>query len=260
MPPLPALAHWESTRTALHQAAQVLGAIREFQATPQPNYHHLPLRVTPTGLTTGPLPVGGALDLDFTRAHIAYTSPAGTGPTIPLIGHSQATLAAAVLAAMHQAGHPADPTPANISGTAPLILDSGLAGDYAAALFRLFTALARLRARLNGPQTALVVWPHGFDLSGVWFKHGFEEAADPHINLGFSPGSAGFDRPYLYLYAYPEPPGWLEIALPAPARWHRGSWTGVVIDYDAVAALPEPEATLEALLEDIVGQVQRAMG
>jgi hypothetical protein len=260
MPPLPALTDWDATRAALHQAAQVIGAIREYKAAPQPNFHHLPLTVTPTGLSSGPLAVGGELMLDFTRAHVTYTCPADTCSVIPLNGHTQASLTEAVLTAMAEAGHPAEPARANTGGTDLLVVDRGLAGDYAEALYRIFTALARLRARLNGPQTALVVWPHGFDLSGLWFKQGFEEARDPHINFGFSPGSAGLARPYLYLYAAPEPAGWTDLQLPEPAYWHRAGWTGVVIPYDALAALPEPEAALESLLREIVGRVQAVMG
>ncbi|HUN05666.1 MAG TPA: DUF5996 family protein [Aggregatilineales bacterium] len=259
MPPLPALTNWDSTRMTLHQAAQVLGAIREFQATPQSNYHHLPLMVTPNGLRSGPLPVGGELVLDFNRAHITYTCPADTCSTIPLSGHTQTSLAAAVLEAMAKTGHPAEPSPASFNGTHPLVIDRIQASDYASALYRVFTALARVRARLNGSQTALVVWPHGFDLSGLWFQRGFDEAADPHINIGFSPGSPGIDRPYVYLYAWPQPPGWTTLSLPELAHWHQQNWTGVVIPYDSLAPLPNPEAKLEDLLETVMKAVQEVM-
>jgi hypothetical protein len=36
-------------------------------------------------------------------------------------------------------------------------------------VYRVFTAAARFRARLEGSQTPIVVWPEHFDLSTLWF-------------------------------------------------------------------------------------------
>ncbi len=47
---LPALLNWDTTRTTLHQAAQVIGAVRAGVAAPEPNWAHLGLRVAPEGL------------------------------------------------------------------------------------------------------------------------------------------------------------------------------------------------------------------
>jgi hypothetical protein len=96
-----------------------------------------------------------------------------------------------------------------------------------------------------------VVWPHGFDLSFLWFARGFDEGGDPHLNFGFSPGSPGFPRPYVYAYAHPKPEGMFDFKPPAPARWNTEPWTGIVIDYDALAAASDAESTLETLLLDI---------
>ncbi|MCA9909157.1 MAG: hypothetical protein KC519_10955, partial [Anaerolineae bacterium] len=76
----------------------------------------------------------------------------------------------------------------------------------------------------------------------------------PHINLGFAPFSEGFPRPYLYAYAYPYPEPFERPELPAPARWHTQGWTGVVVDYDAIANQDDDPATfVEALCEGIFG-------
>ncbi len=259
--PLPALTNWDNTRIALHQAAQVVGAIRKLDATPLPNWQHLALEVTPQGLTSGKLApsIGGELVLDFHQAAVIYTCPANTVSTIPIQGHSQISLTDAVLAAMAKAGHPATPDRAKIGGTSTLNPDAATAADYHQSLYSIYTAIARFRTRLFGGMTRAIIWPHGFDLSFLWFARGFEENSDPHLNFGFSPGSAGFPRPYVYAYAHPKPPGLLDIQLPAPARWNTEGWTGVVIDYDTLAAKSNPEWELESVLLEIYASLSSLM-
>jgi hypothetical protein len=248
---LPLLANWDSTRQALHQAAQIAGAVRGTLVPPQPNNAHLPLFVTPDGLTTGDLHGEGLIDLDFRQRALVYTCPAGTVTSLPLAGHTQVTLTDALLAAMQATGHPAAPKREKLTGTTALDADARLAADYADALYSIYSATARYRARLLGAMSPLVVWPHGFDLSFLWFARGFEERSDPHLNVGFSPGSPGLPRPYVYIYAYPAPPDMFDVQLPASARWNREPWTGIVIDYDQLAAQDEPEMRLEADLRAI---------
>jgi hypothetical protein len=248
---LPPLTDWEDTRRALHQAAQVVGAIRKTNAEPLPNYLHYALEVIPNGLTTGKLPDGGEMVLDIKQAAIVYTSTSGDVLTIPTNGKTQVSLMDAVLDAMERAGNPVQPDRAKIGGTDTLNADVKTASDYQGTLYSIYTAIARFKARLFGPMSRMVVWPHGFDLSFLWFARGFDEGSDPHLNFGFSPGSPGFPRPYIYAYAHPKPPGLLDVQLPAPARWNTEPWTGVVIDYDTLAADSDAESTLERLLLDI---------
>jgi len=250
---LPALVNWENTRAGLHQAAQVVGAIRRVDAAPLPNWLHLALEVVPEGLTSGELApsVGGELALNFAQRTIIYTCPEDTTYTIALEGHTQVSLLDAVLTAMEKAGHPAQPDRSKITGQERLNVHPDAAREYQQALYRIYTAIARFRARLFGGVSRVVVWPHGFDLSFLWFARGFDEGKDPHMNFGFSPGSPGFPRPYVYVYAHPLPDGFFDVTLSAPARWTRESWKGIVIDYDALAAEADPEAKLENILLEI---------
>ncbi len=247
---LPTLPNWDSTRIALHQAAQILGEVRKAAGIRLPNHAHLTLEVTPRGLTTGNTDAG-TLTLDYPERTITYVCPAGSITHLHLAEHTQISLADAVLKAMDSHGHPVSINRAEITGTTPLDADSALAADYAAALYSIFTAIARFRARLIGPQSPLNVWPHCFDLSMLWFARGFVEEQDPHLNFGFSPGSPGFPRPYVFVYARPMPDGFLDIKLPEPAYWTRDRWTGIVIDYDFLAAQNDHETVLEKLLSAI---------
>lgn len=252
---LPALSDWDSTRSGLHQAAQVLGGIRKAVAAPLPNYAHLGLFVTPTGLTTGKLPEGDQLLLDFTTQVITYICPVNTHNPVALAGHTQMTLTDAVIEAMTNAGHGVQPDRAKITGTQLFEINPALAQDYAPALHSIFSAMARFRARLLGSMSPMIIWPHGFDLSSLWFARGSVEGKDPHLNIGFSPGSPGFPRPYIYIYAHPMPVGMSEVELPEPAYWTHERWTGIVIDYDYLAAQSDHEAVLEGMLGSIFAAV-----
>jgi hypothetical protein len=256
---LPALSNWDSTRIALHQTAQVMGAVRKIVAKPLPNWAHLGLYVTSTGVTTGALPEGDELILDFTTQVLTYICPALTINPVPLAGHTQMTLTDAVVKTMTDTGHGVEPNREKLIGTEKFDINATTAKEYATALYSMFSTIARFRARLLGGLSPMVIWPHGFDLSFLWFARGFDEPKDPHLNVGFSPGSPGFPRPYIYAYAHPIPNGLLDVKLPEPARWNTAGWTGVVIDYDALAGLPDHEIVLENLLRTIYTSIAPMM-
>jgi hypothetical protein len=253
---------WDKTRTSLHQAAQVLSAIRGAALSPLPNWAHLGLYVTSHGVTTGPLPIGAELSLNFDLRDIIYT-PIGTKTTrtmFDLDDYHQVSLTDAMLALLSSAGHPLNPKRDKLTHQTPLEADAQLAADYAEALYRVYTAMARFRARLLGPMSPIVVWAHGFDLSFLWFAgSGFGEAKDPHLNFGFSPGSPGLDRPYVYAYAYPIPKGLTDLPLPSPARWYTTGWTGIVVDYDQIASSSNPEGLIEELLSKVYATIAPLM-
>ncbi|HLU09039.1 MAG TPA: DUF5996 family protein [Oceanobacillus sp.] len=246
---LPLLSGWESTRDDLHRAAQVIGALKKTIVPQQVNALHLSLFVYSKGLTTGKLPEGGELALNFIDQCAEYHSAEGATETITLAGSNPATLASTLVE--FTANEQTDTLPLPSDSTSPFQIDPTAAADYARTLYTVYTALARFRARLLGTMTPLVVWPHGFDLSFLWF-HGndLDEHSQPHLNFGFSPGSPGFPRPYLYAYAYPSPDDLTSRTLPSPARWFTESWKGAVVDYDNLTD-DDPENQIETLARSI---------
>lgn len=246
MTTLPPLAHWQPTANSLHRAALVIGAARNAVVPRQPNHLHLSLSVVPEGLSSGKLPNNSALILDFGAAEIRYEAPE-TGFGLPLAGHTQSTLATTLFYRLANANLPITPTE-TLDDQTPLEIDAQTASDYAKALYVVFTAAARFRARLYGMMSPVVVWPHHFDLSFLWFATKDDDEYKPHLNFGFAPFSPGIERPYLYAYVYPLPENVTGIPLPAPARWHTAGWTGALVEYDALAGEAQPEAKIEALL------------
>jgi hypothetical protein len=276
MTPLPSLAKWERTSHSLHEAAMLLGAIRQLTFPRVPNYLELAMRVEPGGLSTDALPGGGVVLLDFVRAAMTYTPKVGAPITIPLVGQSQVSLLEALLIALDtrgeellarpddqwsftqtllmrlaRGGHPFQPKPGELTSDAPLTIDHNASVEYAQALYRVFTATARFRARLSGPQTPIVVWPEHFDLSTLWFPTDDRSDAAHVMNFGFAPFDAAGERPYLYAYAYPMPDDFEQLPLPAPAQWNTAGWKGMRVPYDELAKVDDPEALIEALFERV---------
>jgi hypothetical protein len=276
MTPLPSLAKWERTSHSLHAAAMLLGAIRQLAFPREPNYLELAMRVEPGGLSTDTLPGGGVVLLDVMRSAMTYTPNVGAPITIPLVGQSQVSLLEALLIAMDtrgegllarpddqwsftqtllmrlaRGGHPFQPKPGELTSDTPLTIDHNASAEYAQALYRVFTATARFRARLTGPQTPIVVWPEHFDLSTLWFPTDDRSDAAPSMNFGFAPFDARGERPYLYTYAYPMPDGFEQLPLPAPAQWNTAPWKGMRVPYDELDKVEDPEALIEALFEHV---------
>jgi hypothetical protein len=202
---LPTLPDWGPTRTALHQAAQVIGGVRTALADPEPNWGHLGLRVVPDGLTTGVLPSAGELVLDFRALTILYR-PTNQEPLgCSLVQHNQKSLADTVEQMLVALGKPVTLKRDKITSETTFDLNADLAADYARVLFLFFEILRRFREGLLGEKSRLVVWPHGFDLSFLWFVKDSVSEQEPHMAFGFSPSSAGLERPYLYSNRIPSP-------------------------------------------------------
>lgn len=254
MPPLPALSNWEATRTALHQSLHVLRSTRLLGVDPLPNSLEYGTFPTAYGATTGPLKFGGELQLDFTEAAIIYRKDGVDVFSVPLTGHNQTSLFDTVFAKFGKAGHHFQPNRGKITNTTPFNLNRETAQNYAGVMWRMYTALARVRGRFLGWMTPVTLWAHGFDLSLLWFPGGTEESKDPHLNFGFSPFTPDVGQPYVYFYASPVIPG-LDAAVPSPMRWHTAWATpGGVLEYEKFAGASDPEA----VVEDVLLQVYHA--
>lgn len=273
MTTLPPLGGWEQSAHSLHQAAALLGAIRMLVQEPVPNYLELALKPEPEGLSTDALPSGGSVLLNLAQSEVWVLSPKGEKSTVPLQGHTQAGLLEAILTtldfqgqglapqkegsfskgflqALHAKMHTLEGS-LELSSTQPLRIDPKLSAEYSQVLYRIFTATARFKARLSGPQTPLVVWPEHFDLSTLWFASDQADENAPHMNFGFAPFDGVHPRPYLYAYAYPMPEGFEQLPLPAPAQWHTAPWKGVYVPYDELARSSDPEALIEAIFSEV---------
>lgn len=239
---LPELNDWDATRTALHQSMQVLRSTRLLGSKPLPNDLHYSAIPISNGATTGLLSFGGALQLNYRRAAIVYLKDGGEVFHIPLEGHNQTSLFDATFAAFARVGHNLEPNRSKITETTAFNLNPDTATHYAEIQWRMFMVLSVLKGRMLGGQTPVALWPHGFDLSTLWFVDGMNEHEDPHVNFGFSPGTPDIGQPYFYFYAWPVPEG-LADKLPESITWHTAwSTPGGILRYDQFANNDTPEA------------------
>jgi hypothetical protein len=269
---------WEGkTSTSLHKATAILGALRMLTLERMPNYLELATEIRSEGLSSGSLPFGEVL-VNFQTGMLVYTPPAAAPVTITLTGNSQASLLETLLMVIEECGypvaqrtspqmsrisallvalaarqHPFLPKREEIADETPLEMDLDLSADYSRVLYRVFTATARFRARLVGPQTPVVVWPEHFDLSFLWFPTSQTNDEAPQMNFGFAPFSPGLPRPYLYAYAYPMPEGFQELSLPQGARWNTEGWQGLVFPYDELAKKADFEQSIEGAFRQVYG-------
>jgi hypothetical protein len=252
---LPFLFEWTTTRQSLHQAAQIVGAVRAAVANPEPNWTHLGLRVIPGGLTTGELPNFGSMTLDFTTQAIVFDPPDRDPVGFSLARHTQITLAEAVASGLEDLGYPVALNYGKLTGENIFEINPVPATDYAKILVAMDDILGAFRASLPGEKSPLVVWPHGFDLAFLWFATGKTSEDAPHMGFGFSPYSAGLERPYLYTYPYPVPDNVTNLDLPPLTRWHAENWTGTLTDYDHIVRQQESRALIEDTLNTIFDTV-----
>lgn len=240
---LPALNDWMATAQNLHKATSVVGAFQKAALEPLPNFLHLSTTITPRGLATSPLPFGTVL-ADFQAAALVYTDTSGNQTSFALHEHSQASLRDALLTTLQTQGHALEV--AAFADTAPLTVEPQFAADYAHALYSIFTATARFRARLFHPMTPVVVWPHHFDLSFLVFTTPDATEEAPHMNFGFAPFSDGVERPYLYAYAWPLPDtGYATTSMPPHVRLNSPEFSGPLVWYDDFAGMDDTEGFVE---------------
>jgi hypothetical protein len=269
---LPALNNWQSTARGLHLAAQLLGGIRMLVREAVPNFLELALRIEANGLSTDTLPSGGSVLLNFDKAALVVSSAKGKASELAINGQTQTSLlekllqtldeqgqslvakkdgsfAKGFLAALHAKGHKLDGS-LELTSTETITVDTQVSGNYGQALYRVFTATSRWRARLVGQQTPIVVWPEHFDLSTLWFANEANESS-PHMNFGFAPFDGTHTHPYLYAYAYPMPEGFDKLALPKPAHWNTSPWKGMVVPYEELAKSDNTESEVERIFEAV---------
>jgi hypothetical protein len=260
---------WSETCDTLHAHTQVLGKLAVALAPPEPQLQHAALRLTARGWETLPLPAPNGsgvfvagLDL---RAHEAFVeSSAGGSERVALtpnraVGEVTREL---LSAARSVAGSvEIDPTPQEVSWTAPLdeddehaTYDTAAVASYFAGATQAAEVLAGFRAPFRGRSTPVNAWWGSFDLATSLFSGA---PADPPSNdfimrnamdsqevaVGWWPGDQRYGKAAFYAYAHPAVEGFAGAQLePSISRWDEALGE-YVLDWDAVRVTSDPHAT-----------------
>lgn len=246
--PLPGLNEWHAMKDTLHQAAQVISQVRLTGVDALPNSMQYGVYPMPYGATTGKLKYGGTFHFDYGMGKYIYEKDGNEVFEVSLSGHSPKSAFKAVFDALAEQGQDLEPNWEKATSTNPIELNTDHAENYAEVQWWTHGVLARLKTWMFGPQSPIMLWSHGFDLSTLWFVEGMDEHNDPHINFGWSPGTPDVGQPYFYFYAYPQPDGLAE-QLPADIHWHT-EWAtpGGLIKYEQFVGAEDPDEYVFNLL------------
>ena len=235
---LPALSYKElqATRDYLQDVAKVLGKLQQVFLPPEAHDWHRGLEVNADSLVTQPFELHGQttevmLDMQHGYVQLAdHRWELDETPARELFSQLQTWLAEQGLAAMSE--------PEFVTSTVQF--DRVVAANLAAALDWMSQQFAALKLPPDGLVSPILLFPHHFDLSLVWFP----KADERQVSLGFSTGDDDIPEPYLYVTIYPETAGFDQLSLPPAAHWQSEGFKGAVLTYAKLQANSQPEVKL----------------
>jgi predicted GNAT family acetyltransferase len=267
---------WRETCSALHLYLQIVGKYR-LAHTPWLNHSwNATFYVTPTGLTSSPIPDGPGIEIrfDFLEHTVVGTCGNGRVATFALGPTTVAAFRASFVRLIADLGG----TPAfnDIPNEVPYPIpfsedhrdrpyDRDAVRRYHQALVAIDRVMGRFRTSFLGKSSPVHLFWGALDLAVTRFSGRraplhpagiptlpdavAQEAYDREVSsAGFWPGGNGIDYPAFYAYAYPAPGGYRAASVrPDAAFWHDGL-SEFVLPYDAVQSAADPDAALMAFL------------
>ena len=246
LPELP-LDAWKPTKMTLHLYAQIVGKIR-LALNPQKNHWwHVPLYVSPRGLTTRTMPAGSRrieIEFDLVDHNLLLRSSSGQSKAVSLYhGLSVAQFYRATMSSLAQLGvdvsiiaHPYDP--GRVGSDLAFARDE-VHASYQVEYIERFrqilgwidTVFEEFSVRFAGKSSPVHLFWHSFDLAYARFSGRavpldsgsiVDREAYSHelISFGFWAGDDNMPAPSFYSYTYPEPDGLAQEPLaPGSAFW-----------------------------------------
>ena len=265
------------TLATLHMWTQVVGKIRMAQMPAMNHWWHVPLYVSPRGLTTNSMPYGDRLfqiDFDFVDHRLAAEDSDGRTFAIDLEPMSVATFHRAVMdgLASLDIDVPIRTTPVEVEVAIPFEEDDEHASydrDHARAFWVGLSAahrsLTEFRSGFIGKASPVHFFWGGFDLAvtrfcgrtaplhpgGIpncpdWVMH--EAYSHEVSSAGWWPSSPELG-PTFYSYMYPQPNGFPRSRVtPDRARFDPDLGLFVLREAD-LQGLPKPKAVLQGFLQ-----------
>jgi enamine deaminase RidA (YjgF/YER057c/UK114 family) len=271
-PALP-LDSWRETYDTLHMWTQIVGKTRLALNAPVNHWWHIALYVTPTGLSTGPMPYeGDSLDVEFDFLHHALHIRTCSGATrsIALAPRSVADFYVEYMTALRELGMPVRiwPTPVEVPDPVPFLQDRAHASYDPHAVQRIHRILLEsdrvfniFRGRFVGKSSPVHFFWGSFDLCVTRFS-GRRAPPRPNadritreayshevISAGFWPGSGPVSEPAFYAYAAPEPAGFATAPIRPKAAFYHSVLSEFILPYDAVRTAESPDDALLDFLE-----------
>jgi hypothetical protein len=197
---LPLFTNYQRTLESVRQTLRVLGLVRSVLSEEQVNELHFSTVPKTYGASTGRLKDGSKLTYDYASNKLIFKSVKKDDFTISAVGKNQKSLIEEVSNKLNSIDYDVKLQFKSQPGTTKFEFDKNIIKKHLDIQNIVLSGMDRARSHMTGFQTAISLWPHGFDLSFLWFREGHNEKKDWHMNFGFSPGLSE-DQPYLYFYA-----------------------------------------------------------
>ena len=269
---------WADSCATLQLWTQIVGKIR-LSKSPWINHGwHVPLYVSPSGLTTSPIAEKTQtfqIDFDFIRHSLDIRSSSGRQQSFALEPMTVADFYAQIMAALTELG--IDVTINQLPNEVPdpiRFADDTVHGAYDAdyvkrfwrALLQIDRVFKHFRAGYTGKCSPVHFFWGSFDLAVTRFsgkdapEHpgGVPGLPDPVTreayckqvsSAGFWPGGGPIDYAAFYSYAYPAPEGFAESSVQPKEAVFDATLGEFLLPYDAVRTAADPDAALLAFLQ-----------
>ena len=275
---------WSDTIETVHMWTQVVGKIR-LALSPWTNHSwHVPLYVTPCGLTTSTIyHDAGQFDLefDFCDHELEVRDGSGRRRVMELRPRSVASFYHELLDHLNGLGFPVEINELPNEVEEPIRFsedevhasyDADAAARFAQVLNQSVRVFSDFRSKFLGKCSPVHFFWGSFDLAVTRFSG---RSAPPHpggipglpdwvtreayshevYSCGFWPGGAASPAPAYYAYAYPVPDGLGEIPItPSEAFWS-AEMGEFFLPYDAVRSAEHPGGILHQFLESTYAAV-----
>ena len=268
---------WRETALALQLWLQVAGKVR-LALTPWLNHSwQVPYYVTARGLSTSPIPHDGRifdLEFDFISHRLVGRDSSGAVAEFPLQAMSVADFHRRMMALLAELGVKVHITelPSELVNAIPFEqdrakrpYDAKSAGDFFGALVNADRLFKLFRTGFLGKASPVHLFWGGFDLAVTRFSgrrapvhpggvpglsdRVTREAYSHEVSsAGFWPGNDTYPHAAFYSYAYPEPKGFRDAAVP-PGATYDAQLGEFILPYDTVRKSHAPEKLVMDFLE-----------
>ena len=263
---------WRDTAATLQLWTQIVGKVR-LALTPWLNHGwHVPLYVSARGLTTSPVPVAREIleiEFDFIAHRLLVRTSRGDERMLPLRPQSVAAFYADLFGLLGEMGIMVsiNEMPNEVQNPIPFSGDHEHASYDADAAHRFWRVLMQtdrvfklFRSGFLGKVSPVHFFWGSFDLAVTRFSGreaplhpggvpGLADAVTREAyshevsSAGFWPGSDAYPQAAFYSYAYPEPPGFRDAAIPVGAEFD-STLGEFILRYDVLREAPNPDAML----------------
>ena len=267
---------WKDTYATLHMWTQIVGKVALASAPPLNHCWAIAFRVTPRGLSTGPLAAGDrsfAMEFDFIDHHLWIRRSDGGVRSVQLARRSVADFYREVTSTLRDMSLPSRiwPVPVEIPSPIRFDEDTGHQSYDPAAATRFWRVLVQIervftksRCGFVGKTSPAHFFWGSFDFAVTRFSGrpappregpAFMRDAYSHevISHGFWPGSGPILEPAFYAYAVPEPSGLKDARVRPDAAYYHRELGEFILPYDAVRTAASPDAAIGDFISSTYG-------